>query len=79
LSIASHIFRQIAHFSGELHRQATADNALLAKLRQRMLVVSQQAVAIVPFAVSKMVNQAADIASIVMFKQRDAKASLERK
>ena len=72
----AHIFRQIADLCRQLHRQTAADDALLAKLRQRMLIVGQEAVAIVPLAVVKMIDQALKISGVVMVEQRNAKGLL---
>ncbi len=56
-----------------------ANNPLLAELIQRVLIVGQQAIAIVTVAMIEVVHQALQISGVVMFKQRDAEGFLRAK
>jgi hypothetical protein len=51
----AHIFGKIAHFSRQFYRQASADNALLTELVQRFLIVVQNTIPVVTFALAKWV------------------------
>jgi hypothetical protein len=74
----AHVFRQIANLCRQLDGETAANNPLLVKLIQRVLIVGQQAIAIVALAMGEVIDQALQISG-VMVSSATPKASLERK